>query len=304
MKHLSLRFMVCVMVLGLVMTACASPSPTSQPATPTPMPSGMVDVGGYKLFYKCSGQGGPTVILEAGGGADSTVWSKVMGAVEGTTRVCAYDRAGLGRSDEASKPRIAQDMVRDLNALLVNAHIGGPYILVGHSGGGLVVRAFADQYPGEVSGLVLVDSAHPEMGARLLAGLPPGSAEEPDSIRAWRQWFTWMVDSKKSPLQDAEGWDNRAVNEQVKAAKPLGGLPLVVISRSPDNPFLANMPELPTETNAALRQIWQDLQAELAELSSNTTRVIAAQAGHDIPNEEPELVIEAIRMLVDGVRSQ
>jgi pimeloyl-ACP methyl ester carboxylesterase len=269
----------------------------------------MVDVGGYKLFFKCSGQGSPTVILEAGNGADSTWWFKVMGGVEGTTRVCVYDRANLGSSDKGvSKPRTFRDMTRDLRALLVNAHIGGPYILVGHSMGGELVRVFADQHPAEVVGLVLVDSAHPDMGLRLLAGLPPESADESVSIKAWRQWFTWMSNSNGSPFQDLEGTDTQAGNEQVKATKPLGDLPLVVISQSPnnplqDNPFQISEPPLPTETNAKLRQIWQDLQSELAGLSSNSTRVIATQAGHDIPREEPKLVVEAILKLVNEARS-
>jgi len=264
----------------------------------------MVDVGGYELFYQCSGQGSPTVILEAGAGGNSTSWSQVMGGVEGTTRVCAYDRANLGRSDKAPKPRTFKNMTRDLNALLVRAHIGGPYILVGHSLGGELVRVFADQHPEQVAGIVLIDAAHPDMGPRLLAGLPPESAGEPEAVAIGRQLFTWISDSSGSSYPNPEGWDTQTSNAQVKATKSLGDIPLVVISQSPDKPlFAVNIPPSLTGTNAELQQIWQEMQKELTSLSSNSTRVIATQAGHDIPNEEPELVIEAIVKLVNEDRS-
>jgi pimeloyl-ACP methyl ester carboxylesterase len=272
---------------------------------PTPLLSGMVDVGGYDLFYMCRGEGSPTVILEAGGGGDSRSWAKVMNGVEGTTRVCAYDRANLGRSDKAPKPRTMEDMTRDLGALLANAQIGGPYILVGHSLGGEIVRVFADRHPEEAAGLVLVDSAHPDMGPRLLAGLPPESADEPENIKFWRQLFIWISNSNGSEYPNPEGWDTQTSNAQVKATKPLGDLPLVVISQSPGKPlFAVNIPPSLTGTNAELQKIWQEMQKELTSLSSNSTRVIATQAGHDIPNEEPKLVVDTILKLVNEDRSR
>ena len=301
MKHV-----VCGFILALVMTACSSLSPT--PPTLTPMPSGMVDVGGYELYHTCSGQGSPTVILESGGGGDSTYWATVIDGIEGTTRVCAYDRANLGRSDSVRGPRTFQDMTRDLQALLENAHIGGPYILVGWSMGGMLVRVFADQHPGDVVGIVLVDSAHPDMGLRLLAGLPPESADEPANIRFLRRFFTWMSNSDGSSFMNVEGVDTQASNQQARTAGPLGDLPLVVISQSPNIPglglsMITSKGPLPAETDARLRQIWQDLQSELAGLSSNTTR-LTAQGGHMIPIEQPELVVQAIAELVNEAGGQ
>ena len=300
---MNMRMIGCVTLLTLLLTACSAP--TSQPLTPTPMQSGMVDVGGYELFYQCSGQGSPTVILEAGMGSESSYWARVIAGIAGTTRVCAYDRANLGRSDEARTPRTLRDAARDLHALLGNAGIGGPYILVGHSLGGELVRVFADQYPEEVAGIVLVDAAHPDMGPRLLAGLPPESADEPEYIRFYRQMFTWISDSNGSPYPNPEGWDTQAGNAQVNAAKPLGDLPLVVISQNPANPFLvANIPPSLAETNTQLQQIWQGLQEELAGLSTNSTHLVAARAGHNIPIEEPGLVVDAILELTNEVRSR
>jgi len=113
-----------------------------------------------------------------------------------------------------------------------------------------------------------------------------------------------MSDSQGSAYQDQEGLDTKANNALVKAAKPLGDLPVVVISRSPDNATFEGAPLLPARTNAKLRQIWQELQSELVGLSSNSTHIIASHAGHSIQREEPELVIDAIRKLVDEARDQ
>jgi len=114
-----------------------------------------------------------------------------------------------------------------------------------------------------------------------------------------------MSNSSGQEKGSPEGVNNQASNEQVKATKPLGDLPLIVISRSPDNPQFDYIPSsLPVETNAELRQIWQNLQGELAGLSSNSIRVIAVHAGHYIQNEEPDLVVDAIRKLVNEAREQ
>ena len=303
MKQTVSRLVMGAGLLALVLSGCSSPPATSEPPTATPMPSGRVDIGGYSLFYTCRGQGSPTVILESGGGADSAAWLEVMRGIDTTTRVCAYDRANLGRSGPSSKPRTFEDSARDLEALLAAARLDGPYILVGHSIGGELVRVFADEHPDQLAGMVLVDAAHPDMGARLMAGLPPASGDEPEAVAFWRQLFTWISDSSGSSYPNPEGWDTQASHAQVRATDPLGDLPLVVISQSPDRPLsLSSIPSALADTNAGLQQIWQEMQKELVGLSSSSSQVIATQAGHDIPNEEPELIIEAIRKLVSEAR--
>jgi pimeloyl-ACP methyl ester carboxylesterase len=117
----------------------------------------LIDVGGHRLYIECTGSGGPAVILQAGLGASSSSWAAIAPAVAATTTVCAYDRAGHGRSDEAG-PQDGIALATDLHALLVRAGIPGPYLLVGHSSGGPYVRVFAAQYPDEVAGMVLLDS--------------------------------------------------------------------------------------------------------------------------------------------------
>lgn len=288
-------------VLASLLASCSTVS-TPQPPTPTPMPSGMVEVGGHELYYECSGQGTPTVILESGSGGDSSAWAAVKLGLAGTTRICAYDRANLGRSDQVPGPRTYHDMTQDLRVLLEKAHIGEPYILVGHSMGGMLVRIFADQHPGEVAGIVLVDSAHPDMGLHLLACLPPESADEPENIRYLRQWFTWMSDSShEPPFVDSEVQDTLVSNRQVRDVESLGDLPLVVISQAPNIPGLGYQIVASSEIDACLRQTWQDMQGELAGLSSKTSR-LTAQGGHMIPLEQPELIVQAIIDLVEEER--
>src|SRR5215217_3141292 len=123
-----------------------------------PPPGEMVDVGGYSLHINCTGQGSPTVILDAGSGLFSAQWVRVQRQVSGTTRVCAYDRAGMGWSEMGPDPRDAEQITSELHTLLGKAGIDGPYVLVGHSLGGISMQTYANRYPDEVAGVVLVDS--------------------------------------------------------------------------------------------------------------------------------------------------
>ena len=130
-----------------------------------PPPGKLIDVGGYRLHLYCTGtshSGSPTVILEAGGGGGSVGWSKIQPGVASFTRVCSYDRAGYGWSDNGPLPRTAGRIVTELHTLLTRAAVPGPYVLVGHSFGGLIVRLYAYRYPQQVAGLVLVDSISEE----------------------------------------------------------------------------------------------------------------------------------------------
>ena len=124
-----------------------------------PPPGEMVDVGGYSLHINCVGQGSPTVVLDAGSGGFSAQWVRVQREVSGTTRVCAYDRAGMGWSEMGPEPRDAKQITGELHTLLSKAGIEGPYVLVGHSFGGMYMQTYAARYPDEVAGVALVDSS-------------------------------------------------------------------------------------------------------------------------------------------------
>jgi pimeloyl-ACP methyl ester carboxylesterase len=138
----------------------------SQNTTQQPRAAGrLVDIGGWKLHLNCVGRhelGQPTVILEAGGGDFSVTWALVQPAVATFTRVCSYDRAGSGWSELGPNPRTMRQMVYELHAVLSRAEIAPPYVLVGHSLGGFLVRMYTNAYPSDVSGLVLVDASHEE----------------------------------------------------------------------------------------------------------------------------------------------
>src|SRR5215203_3967127 len=124
-----------------------------------PPPGEMVDVGGYSLHINCVGQGSPTVVLDAALGIFSAQWVRVQREVSGTTRVCAYDRAGMGWSEIGPEPRDAKQITGELHTLLSKADIEGPYVLVGHSFGGMYMQTYAARYPDEVAGVALVDSS-------------------------------------------------------------------------------------------------------------------------------------------------
>lgn len=257
-----------------------------------------VDVGGYKLAIRCSGEGSPTVILESGfgdAGADYGTWVKVTLEVNDRTRICSYSRAGLGSSDPIpTESRTSQDVVNDLHALLTNAKIEGPYILVGHSIGGFHVRLYADQYPNDVVGMILEDASHPDQFERTLAILPPETSDEPESLKLLRRNIR-NIDDMEPNIEKFIFSESIA---QVKATKPLGDLPLVVLTQSPS---CEEDIGLPPEIATKYTQIWQTLQVDLANLSSKSTHIVATTACHFIHWDEPQLVIDAILKVLEEV---
>ena len=132
-----------------------------------PMPGQLIDVGGHRLHLHCTGSGSPTVVQEPGGGAASSDLGWIAPAVARDTRVCVYDRAGRGWSDAADGPQDGAHIAADLHTLLDRAHVPGPYVLAGHSVGGLYVLSFAAQFPDQVAGMVLLDSTAPKPGPAL-----------------------------------------------------------------------------------------------------------------------------------------
>jgi pimeloyl-ACP methyl ester carboxylesterase len=281
-------------ILLIALSACGA-TPTATPIpTPTPVVTeGKYDVGGYKLYMACYGSGSPTVVLDSGLGFYSTQWDKVYPDVSSQTRVCVYDRASLGRSDLVSAKRTGMSMAEDMHALLAKAGISAPYILVGHSAGGFHVRLFHSKWPSEVAGIVLVESSHPDQTARHLAALPPQAADEDLAIWSFRRMLN---DSSVFP----EGYQWEETTAQVRALGKLGNLPLAVLSRTPG---VERIP-LPGDLPAKEEQAWQDMQKELAALSSNSTHAIAKLSGHDIPRQESKTVSSAILEVLQKARAK
>ncbi len=222
-----------------------------------PPPGQLVDVGGYRMHLYCTGEGSPTVILDAGQPLGVSSWAWIQPELAKTTRVCAYDRAGLGWSESApaNTPRDGEQMARELHTLLHNAGIPGPYVLVGHSYGGLVTRLFAGAYPDEVDGLVWVEALHPDNFPRkglpesTLQGLPPQSTSfiPPMARLGVMRLVTFLPPDQNLPAkQQAEYaalfaatkfWDAivaserdfPATNAQARDVGSMGNIPLMIV---------------------------------------------------------------------------
>ena len=249
----------------------------------------LVDIGGRRLYIKCSGdavKGSPVVVLDAGMGATSDVWSIVQPGVAQFARVCSYDRAGMGKSDQAAQAHSSADIVDDLHTLLVTARINPPYVLVGHSLGGMNARLYATKYPQDVVGMVLVDSTHEDENDRMLAVLPPEvkqRAKPEDMI-----------------IRSSEDIDfNRSV-AQVRAANWHSDIPLIVLTRGSAtlNPNDYAVPS----SAPKFEEIRLELQRELVRRSSRGKQIIAEKSGHNIHRDQPELVVDAIHQVVEELR--
>lgn len=275
------------------LTANALPTNAPTPSltvSPRPTPPGeMVDVGGYQLYLYCTGTGSPTVILEAGLEGDVVTWKEVQPEVAQFTRVCSYDRAGLAHSDYGPTPRDAEMSVTDLHTLLTKAGIPPPYVLVGHSFGGLLIRRFAFDYADEVDGLIFVDSLHEDWWEESLNLLPPASPNDSSRLASFRDYLT---DGRRDPANNFEAIDIPAVVEQVRETGDFGNLPIVVLTAGVFNVL---NPGLPTDLEAALAGLFHDLQGRLTTLSTDSKQVVITDSGHNIPRQNPQAVVKAIR---------
>jgi pimeloyl-ACP methyl ester carboxylesterase len=301
----------CVLILPLggstTVWAQDDTSESTAPVVASGEFAGLVDIGGgHRMYLECRGAGSPTVILEAGYGNDADNWdtvallrgseqTAVLPGVAAFTRVCAYDRPGTlldldhrSRSDPVPMPRNADEMVGDLHALLAAAGVPGPYVLAGHSFGGLIIRLYAATYPDDVVGMVLIDAAHEDYydeveavlaAAQLAASTPTaeGLAEDPDFERI-------DIDASTTAVREAA------------AASPLRPIPLVVITHGLPWDWPDGYPV------AALEAIWGPLQERLSALVPDSRLIVAEESGHFIPGDQPDLVIEAIQQVVEAVQ--
>ena len=278
------------------------------------------------------------MILEAGSGFPALTWYLVQKEVGGFARVCSYDRAGYGWSDPASGPLSPAQVATDLHKLLEIAQVPGPYILVGHSAGGYYVRAYTNQYPSEVVGMVLVDAAYeqqdllyPPEYIKLMnnsaAMLPLCQIMAPFGGMRAMKILNALVPANLLPA-DVEGaflstihrtsYCKSMANETEAVASfrshpdlpnSLGDLPLIVLSAgiTADEEY-AQMggakSGISREVYAKVYEANQEMQKELASLSTQGQQVIATESGHMIHYNQPDLVIDAIRTLVEQVRNK
>jgi pimeloyl-ACP methyl ester carboxylesterase len=252
---------------------------------------GLLDVNGHQIYLSCVGTGSPTVVLESGGNDPAAPWFAIEHAVAPFTRVCAYDRPNTagGASDPVPTPVTAQDAVDDLHALLAAANVPGPYVLVGHSLGGLINRLFASTYPDEVAGLVLVEGAPPGWNIVDLTLAPLPEAE--------REGLRQEVAGREPPVPTSP-IDYLVSEAQVLAAPPPPAVPTVMVVAGKAALFpvegIAMVGDLEGAARFYLLQAGQarDLGARI---------VVAEESGHLVPFDQPEVMIAAIEDVVQAV---
>jgi pimeloyl-ACP methyl ester carboxylesterase len=272
---------------ALVGVVSCSRAPASRPgAAPGSFTEGAVQAGGVSLHVKCLGQGAPTVIFDSGLGNDGSIWNDVQQAVSRTNRACVYDRAGLGASGPAPRPHTSRQMVRELHAVLEEVNLDGPHVLVGHSLGGLNMRLYAAEYG--AAGLVLVDSASEDQDARYWSLLPaPLRTAFEERLR-----------------EIPEGLDFDAFREslaQVRSSKrSLGNVPVMILTQGKADP---PPPGVSPELAAEMARVWGEMQADLRRLSTASTQIVVPESGHFIQREAPDVVISAIRRVLEATRT-
>lgn len=288
-----------------------------------PPPGQFVEVHGRRLHLLCRGSGdGPTVIIEQGLAGPSILWWPVQDGVAAFARVCTYDRAGYQWSDPARTAQTARELVADLDALLTAADVPRPYVLVGHSFGGPLIRLFVQQRPDDVAGVVLVDTPDESVLLRdSFAGYSRSLARMFAVMRVLANFglMRWIMGSQErslglpSALAGVLGAkagtprffhtaveNTNALNELTAELRASGGFgslgdrPLSVITHGV--PFLGPA--------AVLEEGWTEGQRKLAALSTNSELIVAAKSNHMINNDEPQVVIDAIRRVHAAARDR
>jgi len=262
--------------LGIALFAVLLVAPLAPPAQAG---SRRIDVGGYKLNLRCAGEGVPVVLFDSGAGDSSDTWDWVVPEVRRFTKVCTYDRAGLGKSDVGPFPRTSDRIVDELDRLVKRAGVLGPYVLAGHSFGGLNMRLFASLHPESVAGLVLVD-ATPEDFPATDASLR--TRDENEKLRTDRALGTPTFRSELDSMI--------ASAASVRAARPTEA-PVVVLTAAH------------ADASVTFRETWTVLQKRMVGAFPHARQVLADHSGHYIQYDQPELIVAAIRELIDGARA-
>jgi len=319
-KRILLAFLSLLMVIvvtGITYQALSTQADRNK----YPAPGQLIDVGGYRLHLYCLGDkndGSPTVILEPGLGGSSPTWAWIQPEVAKVTRVCSYDRAGLGWSDPAPRgtARDGQQVTKALHTLLQKADIEGPYVMVGHSFGGLYTLFFAHEYPEDVVGVILLDSSHPDQwtstpagqelyksNARTFSITPILARLGLMRLRAKSQPAVGLPDIQNRELvafnSATQDWDAQVaefaatadLDDEVRAAGPLGDLPLFVLTATDHG------------GPAEMEQAWQALQNELAQLSTNSVHRVLNGARHESLWADPSFARESVAAILKVVEA-
>lgn len=269
-----------------------------------PIPGERHDIGGHQLHINCMGSGSPTIIIDTGLGDDSSDWQVILEKSSQISKTCVYDRAGYGWSDFGPRPRTSRRIAYELNLLLKKAQIPPPYILVGHSFGGYNMRIFNSFYPNSVSGVILVDASHEDQYERLNIKIPKTNRRSGSRIAMSPANVRKPAPSHKNQfLQDRAFHTARyeisslyLSSQQVQYNDDMLTVPLIVISRGVD--------EWVGSSHAKEREkIWIHLQQDLTYLSPISQHIFAHNSGHNIHQQQPEIIVDAISEVTHMARA-
>ena len=252
---------------------------TGRTATKSLLTLRKIDASGHNLNLLVGGEVTPTVVFEAGFGAGLTSWSTVQSNIAKFARTVSYDRAGIGQSEAGPKPRAAKQIALELHTALQNAGIGPPYVLVGHSFGGIYVRVFADMYPKEVAGIVLID---------------PSQETFDDWTRTHQEAQRTALDEQIAKASQGVRDESAEVNtsyQQARAAKVPAGVPVILLTAMKDD----TMP-------AGVRKVWAEKHEEWIAKVPGGKHIVVENSGHFIQAEQPRVVIDPIKQVVDQAR--
>ena len=275
---------------------------TRQEIAATPPPGHLIDIGGYRLHLWCTGDGAPAVILDTGLGGSRTGWGFVQPGVAQFTRVCSYDRAGMGYSDPGPSPRTARRIASELAELLARSGIAGPVVLVGASIAGFDVRVFASDHPERTAGLVLVDASHEDDAhevPRMARFVPLLSTI--GTLRLFDVSFDQSIESlAPSVRQFAQATRFRAAGYQASADE------ITHIRESAEQVRSSRrkltIPVLVVTGARGADENWRRSQQDQASLSERGCLIVAQQSGHVVAADQPEIVVDAIRRAVETAR--
>ena len=296
-----------------------------------PPPGSLIDVKGRMMHIHCKGNGTPTVVIEQGLGSLSLEWQEIHHRIAELTRVCSYDRAGMGYSEPIGHPTRASEVAERLHLLLQGADISDDLVLVGWSAGGVYIREFFGAYPDQVKAMVFVDSSHEQQGVRLpeleqsggsgflrlarylapvgllrISGVVRGQVENlpvGDELREQLLALYHQSHAVGTLLNESSAFE-----QDINSPNPpdsLGDLPLIVLSQGKPVELSDEMPpNITLEYLLESHEVWNQLQIELASLSSRGSRIVAVESGHRIHSDQPDLLVDAVGELVQVVRQK
>lgn len=284
-------------------------------------------IDGYRMHLYCTGEGSPTLVLDAGLGNDSLIWANVQPELSKITQVCSYDRAGFGWSEPRPEPRDAQRLTQELHGLLGAADVSGPIVLMGHSISGLYIRDYTARYPQNVVGLVFVDGSTPRQIDRFPAAMQVAEKNEDSELRKL-EWLSVLgirremggcapeegfakpvakmiaEDECRTSVLVAAAQELNSVpqsGDETIATGPFGELPILIFSQDPEQP---GPPGFSVEAGKSLSKTWNEMQEDLKKLSTRSRRIIAKGSSHYVQIDRVSLLNGEVTDFIKQIRGE